>query len=133
MKRIFLSMSLLLLLILTGCSYIQNKATEESEYDFEYVTGIYDKTYWDSYRPPVSDCIETPEEAVRLCEIIIDPKLKEEGLVAKSVFYDTEDELWIVRFGPDTTLDKDVAIVGGAVAFAIRKKDAQVIKFWGEE
>ena len=51
-----------------------------------------------------------------------------EDFVPQSVFYDTENEFWVVIFYPDYDSDEGVYVVGGDCSIFIRKKDGQVFR-----
>lgn len=51
-----------------------------------------------------------------------------ETYVPQSVFYDTENEFWVVNFYPDYDCDEGVYVTGGDCSVFIRKKDGQVFR-----
>ena len=51
-----------------------------------------------------------------------------EDFVPQSVFYDTENEFWVVIFYPDYDSDEGVYVVGGDCSIFIQKKDGQVFR-----
>ena len=44
----------------------------------------------------------------------------------QSVFYDDQDEIWIVSFRKDS----DEIIAGGDCSIALQKKDGRVLRIW---
>ncbi len=48
------------------------------------------------------------------------------NLTPQSVFFDSQDEIWILTFGTD---GKD-NVAGGACSIAIRKQDGKVLSIW---
>ena len=51
-----------------------------------------------------------------------------EDFVPQSVFYDTENEFWVVIFYPDYDSDEGVYVASGDCSVFIRKKDGQVFR-----
>ena len=147
MKKM-LVLVLMFSLLLTGCSNLsqndsndnldssQNSSNNQDanvvdEIEIYYDSGVYWNKNWDddplfTYNKPV---IRDKESAIEIAMAIykglenIDPTY-----APKFVFYDEEDEIWIVHFG-----DPLYETLGGGCTIALQKKDGKVLRIWGGE
>ena len=133
-KMLLLLISLLVLLV--GCTeqFKQSRQAESSkqsaheENEIDFRTGIYYEKFWDTERLEDSDyCVIPDEEAAVKIATAIYQELPIRTYAAQAVFYDEEDEVWIVKFyypipetGPAPT-DQPVHSI------ALQKKDGKVL------
>lgn len=93
-----------------------------------YSEGVWEYKDWENMEFVVEeDCVSNKETAITIAESIIKEFQKENrfiGFSPISVFFDTEDNLWIVSFAETTDYP------GACVTFAIRKENAEVVKIW---
>lgn len=125
-KKIFLLFIMILsFLSLSACQNIQ-----EQNNMIEYQSGNYHDKNWNdmvgTYSEPV---IPDKETAVEVAKAIFNGMNTSEdmnGNVPKSVFYDEQDEIWIISFGEDS----DENTLGGDFSIAIQKTDGKVLRIW---
>ena len=133
-KYLLLLISLLVLLV--GCTSqdkqiqpvksVEQSNIEENEIDFR--AGIYYDKFWETECIEDSDyCVIPDEEAAVRIATAIYQKLPIRTYTAQAVFYDEEDEVWIVKFyypipetGPAPT-DQPIHSI------ALQKKDGKVL------
>lgn len=99
----------------------------------DYEVGIYsDKNWEESVGTYQGDAIPDKETALAVAQGIFQGMEKSQAAEQyrpQVVFYDQEDEIWIVSFWQDsgqTTLGNDCSI-------ALQKKDGKVLRIWFEE
>jgi hypothetical protein len=115
----------LLVLFLSGCQK-QNWWGDEPLYE----TGVYYDKDWDkemvgTYK---GNAIPDKETAIAVASAIQIGIQGEERAVLQ-VFYDVEDEIWIVTF----VRPSSVMMNGGCISIALRQEDGQVLRIWGGE
>lgn len=96
----------------------------------EYESGIYHNKNWEesacTYQGAV---IPDKKTALEIATIIFNRMRKSNATqkyVPQSVFYDEQDEIWIVSFWRDT----DELILGGDCSIAMQKQDGKVLRIW---
>lgn len=111
-------------IMLSGCG----KADIREKYqDIPLSSGVYENKDWDN-----DDCtyqnhaVPDKETAISVAQAIYEGMTISEDLVFEpySVFYDEEEEIWIVTFCPD------VSYPAYDIVFAIKKSDGQILKIW---
>ena len=147
MKRsaLLLLFTFIVLILLFGCTTIDNGETKESggesvtnkeeETTYSYSEGIYPGKDWTDVtagteNPDTSsyDAIVPNKETAISIAINAFEELKLSGIcqsyVLQGVFYDTEDDIWVVYF------DEDSEIPGSCYNIAISKATGEIIKMW---
>lgn len=124
MKKIFIIVLIMSFCICTAC----NNGKEEQT--VKYQTGIfYDKNWEETVGTYNGDVIPDEQTAVSVATQIFNAMEKEsytDQFIAKSVFYDEQDSIWIVSFwekSNEMTLGNDCNI-------AMQKKDGKVLRIW---
>ena len=73
--------------------------------------------------------IPDEETALKIAKAIFDGMEKNKDAkeyVPQSVFYDNQDEIWIVSFGKNS----NQIMLGGDCNIAMQKKDGKVLRIW---
>lgn len=127
MKRIFVALVILFSMI--SCSACGNGKKENDR--IQYESGIFHDKNWSetvgTYRGEA--VIPDEETALKVAEAIFDgmeKSKKAQKYVPQSVFYDDQDEIWIVSFWKDSSQ----AMLGGDCSIAMQKKDGKVLRIW---
>lgn len=138
MKKFCIIIIVTTLLLLTGCS---SKRKEEENMvnnytDIKYEEGIYQHKNWNLIEFPIEEvCVPDKETAISIAKGII-LNFQEQGkfkeYIPQHVFFDTEDNFWIVSFWPSTGND-NIEYIGATFSIAIKKENAQVLKMWINE
>ena len=109
---------------------------EEENDMIKYETGIYNDKNWNETIGTYDEAVISNEKtALEIAVAIFDgmKKFKDsERYIPQSVFYDVQDEIWIVTFGEEQK-HSDIFIVGGGCNIAIQKKDGKVLRVWFDE
>ena len=96
----------------------------------EYKTGVYHNKDWeDPIGTYQDDVIPDKNAAVAIATQIfnqMDKSSDMQNYIPQIVFYDQEDEIWIVSFWEET----DAITFGGDCSIAMRKKDGKVLRIW---
>lgn len=96
-----------------------------------FTEGVWHDKEWNKLEFPFeNDCIPDKETAIILTKVFLENFQRQNyftNYVAQSVFYDTEDRIWIVSFSES----KDYP--GAVFSIAIREDNAEVVKMWVEE
>ena len=127
MKKILMLLCIVLfsIVLLSACA----KGTKESnmiKYEFG---SYYDKDWNENVGTYEGAAIPDQETALGIAKVIFNGMDKSKAVqeyVPKSVFYDTQDEIWIISFGKDS----DEIILGGDCSIALQKKDGKVLRIW---
>ena len=115
------------------CSPSKNSSDEDNIPAF-IESGVFSEKYWDD--PALSyDFVAVPDAnvALEIAEAVFDA-FKDKGYgavsgqVPQSIFFDTEDEVWIVSFWENQT--GDVMKTDGDFNIAIQKSDGKVLTMW---
>lgn len=130
MKKLLICMTVVAMLFLSGCSD-QEHGMEESM--IEYKIGVFDFKNWleqdGAYQ---GDVIPNEKVAVLVATQIfngIDKNIAEKAYIPQQVFYDEEDEVWIVSFWPEDE-EMGLTTLGGDCSIAMQKKDGKVLRIW---
>lgn len=112
-----------------SCSACVN--SNEDNDMIKYESGnFYDKNWSETIGTYKVEAVVPDEEtALKIAKAIFDgmEKSKEvQEYVPKSVFYDNQDEIWIVSFAKNSSQ----ITLGGDCNIAIRKKDGMVLRIW---
>ena len=136
-KALLLLMSLLLLL--AGCAeqdpqIQQSKSIDQVEHDkseIDYRTGIYYEKFWETECLEDSDYCVIPdvEAAVKIATAIYH-ELPISTYPAQSVFFDEEDEVWIVKFYAPIPETGPAATDQPVHSIALQKKDGKVLSIY---
>ena len=101
----------------------------------EYESGIYHNKDWSdpigTYRNDVIPDEETALEVAKAIYEGMENNEDEREYVPQHVFYDTQDEVWIVSFWKWE--NTDIRTVGGCCSIAMQKKDGKVLRIWAGE
>ena len=97
----------------------------------KYESGIFYDKNWSETIGTYSGGAAIPNEqvALKIAKAIFDGIEKNKDAqeyVVQSVFYDTQDDIWIVSFGKNS----DQVTLGGDCNIAIQKKDGKVLRIW---
>lgn len=113
------------LLSFTSCNHYS-----EDTNMITYETGVYsDKNWSQSVGTYNGDAIPNKETALAVAQTIFNSMNKSqnaERFVPQHIFYDTEDEIWIVSFWQDT----DETVIGNDCNIALQKSDGKVLRIW---
>ncbi len=97
----------------------------------KYESGIFHDKNWSetvgTYK--AQDVISDKETALEIAKVIFDRMKKSEDVkeyVPQLVFYDNQDEIWIVSFWKDSEQD----VLGGDCNIAMQKSDGKVLRIW---
>ena len=124
MKHVFAL--ILCVVLLVGCS-----KTPGNDSNIHYYTGVYPLKFWETEKMEDSQFVLVPdaEAAIRIANVIFESISKprtEESFEIQSVFYDEEDEVWVLLFRepyPET----GAISTGPCYAIAIQKQDGKVL------
>ena len=116
-------------LMLSGCLQYHNSTK------IEYTEGVFHSKKWDPSGLKSSDDTISSSDTDRSAAISIAraefEKVQQEGVckdyVLKGVFYDTEDEVWVVWFSPD------IISPGNCYNIAVSKKTGEILNMWPGE
>ena len=124
MKKCIAISLLLLSLLLVSCG------NDMSDREIQFEEGIfYDKNWSDTVGSYEGNVVETKETAVAIATAVyngIDKSQSMSNFTPQSVFFDSQDEIWIVTFGTD---GKD-NVAGGDCSIAIQKLDGRILRIW---
>ena len=127
MRRVLVVLVIALSLI--SCSACGNSKKENDM--IKYESGkFYDKNWSEATGTYSGNAVIPDEEtALKIAKAIFDgmEKSKEaQEYVPQSVFYDNQDEIWIVSFWKDS----NHITLGGDCNIALQKKDGKVLRIW---
>ena len=129
-KSIILLLCIVIVNLTSSCMNVKKNEGDDMTYD----SGIYYYKDWDSMDTTYSgEVVPTKECAIEIATAIFNSMSKSEEMNAykvSSVFYDTEDEFWVVTFADYYDEENDMYILGGGVSIAIQKNDGRVLKIW---
>ena len=124
MKKCIAISVLLLSLLLSSC------ANDTSDQEIQFEEGIfYDKNWSDTAGTYTGNVVESKETAVAIATAVYNGMRKSQSmsnLMPQSVFFDNQDEIWIVTFGTDGKEN----VVGGDCSIAIQKQDGRILRIW---
>lgn len=127
MRRILVVLVIVLSMI--SCSACGNSQKENDM--IKYESGIFYDKNWSESIGTYSEKAVIPDEvtALKIAEAIFDGMEKSEDAqeyVPQSVFYDNQDEIWIVSFWKNSCQ----ITLGGDCNIALQKKDGKVLRIW---
>ena len=127
MKQII--MVVVIVLSMLFCVACDNSQKENDM--IEYKSGQFHNKNWSETVGTYSKSAVIPNEkvALKIAKAIFDgmEKSKEaQRYVPLSVFYDDQDEIWVVSFGKDSRQNT----LGGGCSIAMQKKDGKVLRIW---
>lgn len=124
MKKCIAISVLLLSLLLSSC------ANDTSDQEIQFEEGIfYDKNWSDTAGTYTGNAVESKETAVAVATAVYNGMRKSQSmsnLTPQSVFFDSQDEIWIVTFG----MDGKENVAGGDCSIAIQKQDGRILRIW---
>jgi len=124
MKKCIAISVLLLSLLLSSC------ANDTSDQEIQFEEGIfYDKNWSDTAGTYTGNAVESKETAVAVATAVYNGLRKSQSmsnLTPQSVFFDSQDEIWIVTFG----MDGKENVAGGDCSIAIQKQDGRILRIW---
>lgn len=132
MKKFVLLFILLPLCIFSACTSKDEPRDNMITFDKDvyYDEGVFFDKNWNetigTYKEAV---VPNKETALEIAKAIFNGMEKtedEKQFVPQSVFYDEQDEIWIVSFWKDSS----EYIVGGGCSIAIQKADGKVLRIW---
>lgn len=120
---------LVIILSMISCSACGNSKKENDM--IKYESGNFHDKNWNETIGTYSGMAVIPDEetALKIAEAIFDgmEKSKEaQKYVPQSVFYDNQDEIWIVSFWENS----NQLTLGGDCNIALQKKDGKVLRIW---
>ena len=103
--------------------------------EVSYESGVYHDKDWTETEPGTyqGPAIPDKETALHIATAIFGGMEKSEEakvFTAQKVFFDTEDEIWIVSFWKEPELPNDMLCVGNDCSIALQKSDGEVLKIW---
>ena len=135
MKRVLLLL-MSLLLLLAGCTKQDSKIRqsesadqfEHEESGIDYRTGIYYEKFWETECLEGSNYCVIPdkETAVKIATVIYH-ELPIGTYPAQAVFFDEEDEVWIVKFYSPIPETGPAATDQPVHSIALQKRDGKVL------
>lgn len=125
MKRVAILIACVVLLLLGCCK------APDSDYDVDFYSGIYPLKFWETEGLENSQFCAIPDmdAAIKIANVVFEntPKQKsEQAFKPQSVFYDEEDEVWVLLFRnpyPET----GAVSTGPCYTIAIQKQDGKVL------
>lgn len=112
-----------------SCSACGNSKKENDMIKYES-GNFHDKNWSETIGTYSGEAVIPDEEtALKIAKAIFDgmEKSKEaQEYVPQSVFYDNQDEIWIVSFWKNS----NQLILGGECNIAMQKKDGKVLRIW---
>lgn len=121
-----------LLLAIVSCIILLSACEEKPAKNaiVNYETGCYYDKNWDDTVGTYADAvIPDKETALEMAKAIFSGMKKgkeEQEYVPQSVFYDDQDEVWIVSFWENS----DAFVLGGGCSIAMQKSDGKVLRIW---
>lgn len=123
----------MLLILITSCNKQQSDTEEDFSMNLEFKRGIFYNKNWDEKAGTYQqDVIPDEHTAIKVAIQIFNGMKKNskmEKYVPQSVFYDENDEIWIVSFWEEKEVD-EMLTVGDDCSIAMKRKDGQVLRIW---
>lgn len=145
MKIFKIYILIFIILFLTGCgnsieehsglsnesSNMNSNLTKENvSSNIYYNSGIFANKNWNDLEGTyMVDAVPDQKTAEKIAQAIFDAIEQEspqKNYVLKYVFYDEEDEIWIVSFGEDRGVTYDDSTLN----IAFQKEDGKVLRIW---
>lgn len=119
----------LLALLLSGCGSNGKAASVENGNEkIRYEEGIWPLENWENAEYPFEAvCVPDSDTAVRITGIFMEQFQKQNkfrGYVPTSVFWDTENQVWVVTYAESGDYPS------ACISIAVRKENAQVLGMW---
>ncbi len=112
--------------------YDENQNESNQNDGIAYETGIFHDKNWSETVGTYSEAvIPDKETALKIAKAIFDGMEKSDDMkkcVPCSIFYDNQDEVWIVSFANPP--EQVPVTVGGGCSIALQKKDGKVLRIW---
>lgn len=129
MRRILLLLNVIFSMALfLACDTCDNREKVNGMVKYEF--GKYHEKNWDETVGTYNkDVIANEKTALDVAKAIfngMDKSKQAQEYVPQSVFYDEQDEIWIVSFWKDS----NEHILGGDCSIAIQKRDGKVLRIW---
>ena len=109
---------------------VENTDPGDSIQDVTFITGDFPYEEWKNNAPPLEDpIVPDMETAMGIATAVFNGMEKPESVkdnVLSSVFYDEQNEVWIVSFGKKQDESEGI-IIGGDCYIAIQKEDGKVL------
>lgn len=120
---------LVIILNIIFCSACVNDNKEKSMIKYES-GNFYDKNWSETSGTYSEEAVISDEKtALKIASAIFDGMKKNDDVqeyVPQSVFYDNQDEIWIVSFWKNS----NQITLGGDCNIAMQKKDGKVLRIW---
>lgn len=130
MKKVKLFLSIILvfsIFALNGCYQTYNNCKQEVAYS----EGVYYDKQWETPKVGESDYSVADKETAISIACAEFKKVQQRGVckdyVLRGVFFDTEDEVWIVYFS------REPFRPGGCYSIAISKQTGEILNMWPGE
>ena len=129
---------MLTLILLSGCSNNEHSGASSDNQAKESLTtssytvkgsfrsGTYLYKDWKKMEGTYKDDIVPDQKSAEIIAQAIFETIREDNPWEKYVFYDEEDETWIVSFGED----KGISYDGRNLDIALQKKDGKILRIW---
>ena len=122
--------TVLLFVIILPVILLSACRSKKEDNTIKFITGnYYNKNWNETVGTYTGDAIPDKTTAIEIAEAIfsgMNKSEKSQKYVPKMVFYDEEDEVWIVSFGQDS----DRMIVGENCSIALQKSDGKILRIW---
>lgn len=125
-KKTVLLITIILSIVLFSACENNNKENNMVKYKSG---NYYDKNWSEDAGTYTGVVVPDKETALEIAKAIfngMDKSKDAQEYVPKSVFYDNQDEIWIISFAKDS----NEIILGGDCSIAIQKKDGKVLRIW---
>ena len=118
-------------IVLCSMSFPEYVNRENMHSMIEFESGVYWNKNWyeESVLNYTGEAVPDKETAVKIAQVIFDGMSTSEYAEEYNpqyVFYDAQDEIWIVSFWDDS----DATVLGGNCNIAMQKKDGKVLRIW---
>ncbi len=126
-KSIIIITTIFMVVVSSGCSN-----NEEEENMISYKSGTYYNKNWEETVGTYNgDVVPDENAALEIAMVIFNNMSKSDNAheyKPQKVFYDVEEEIWIVSFWKDYSTDN--IQLGGSCSIAIQKNDGKVLRIW---
>ena len=122
--------------LFSACSTAEKETVEQPSLKTEEMNGVdlekgvlADKNWDETVGTYQGAVVPNEEVALEIAKTIFNAMEKSDAAqeyVPQSVFYDEQDEVWIVSFWKET----EEITVGGDCSIAIQKSDGKVLRIW---
>lgn len=117
-----------------ACGNSKAVADDNSNDSVTFNSGSYFLKFWNitDYNTYDYDAIPNKETALAVAKEIwegIPKSNRKQQYTAQEVFFDEEDEVWIITFGDDVPSAGPIS-TGNCCSIAIQKKDSKILSIW---